>query len=84
MVSIWSSFSRRFKKSIRRALEQEALMLAYEAFISGSEMEAYLWERIVIMSVEDIGMGEPECSRFMYAYCRVKDQLRTGPKRLGL
>ncbi len=56
-------------------------MLAYEAFISGSEMEAYLWERIVIMSVEDIGMGEPECSRFMYAYCRVKDQLRTGPKR---
>ncbi len=31
-------------------------MLAYEAFISGSEMEAYLWERIVIMSVEDIGM----------------------------
>lgn len=74
-----------FQKSIRRALEREALMLAYEAFISGSEMEAYLWERIVIMSVEDIGMGEPECSRFMYAYCRVKDQFADRPEeRLGL
>ena len=63
-----------FQKSIRRALEPEVLMLTYEAFLSGGEMEAYLWERIVIMSVEDIGMGDVECTRIMYAYSRVKDQ----------
>lgn len=74
-----------FQKSIRRALELEAMMLTYEAFSSGGEMEAYLWERVVIMSVEDVGMGEPECNRFMYAYGRVKEQFADrDEERLGL
>lgn len=63
-----------FQKSIRRGLEKEALLLAYEGFLSGEEMEDYLWERIVIMSVEDIGMGDPECSRLMYSYVKLKEQ----------
>lgn len=63
-----------FQKTIRRAMEQEALRLTYEGFLCGKEMEDYLWERIVIMSIEDIGMGEPECSRFIYAYYKIREQ----------
>ncbi len=62
-----------FQKSIRRGLERDALMITYEALISGQEMEEYLWERVVIMSVEDIGMGDPECNRLMYSCCKIKD-----------
>ena len=55
-------------------MEQEALRLTYEGFLCGKEMEDYLWERIVIMSIEDIGMGEPECGRFIYAYYKIREQ----------
>lgn len=62
-----------FQKSIRRGLERESLKLAYEAITSGSEMEDYLWERVVIMSVEDVGMGDPDCNRLMYSCSKIKD-----------
>lgn len=65
-----------FQKSIRRGLSREALMLTYEAACSGWELESYLWQRIVIMSVEDIGMGDPQCGRLMYTFYRVKDHFR--------
>lgn len=65
-----------FQKSIRRNLREEALKLTYDAFLSGGEMEEYLWQRIVIMSVEDIGMGDPYCGRLMYDYYRSKDHFQ--------
>lgn len=66
-----------FQKTIRRAMTKEALKLAYEAVRSGWEMESYMWQRIVIISVEDIGMGDPHCSRLMYTFYRVKDHFMT-------
>lgn len=47
------------QKSIRRAKEKEACEFAYELFISGPQFEEKLWRRLLTISVEDIGMGNP-------------------------
>lgn len=48
------------QKSIRRGLVDNALLLAWEMFLTSPEMEAKLWARLAVISVEDIGMGNPQ------------------------
>lgn len=45
------------QKEIRRGNEKNATMIAYEMMITSPELEAKMWERLVTISVEDIGMG---------------------------
>jgi replication-associated recombination protein RarA len=45
------------QKEIRRGNTENAAMLAYEMLITSPEMEAYLWHRLQVISVEDIGYG---------------------------
>ena len=47
------------QKSIRRCLEEQACMFAYEMYISSPQLEEKLWRRLLTISVEDIGMGNP-------------------------
>lgn len=47
------------QKSIRRANEEEACRFAYELYISSPELEEKMWRRLLTISVEDIGMGDP-------------------------
>lgn len=47
------------QKEIRRGQTENAALIAHEMVISGSDMEAYLWSRLMVISVEDIGFGEP-------------------------
>jgi len=47
------------QKSIRRGLEENAALCAYEMAYTSPEMERKLWDRLCIISVEDIGLGEP-------------------------
>lgn len=47
------------QKSIRRGLEEQACMFAYEMYISSPELEEKMWRRLLTIAVEDIGMGEP-------------------------
>lgn len=47
------------QKSIRRGLEEQACMFAYELYISSPQLEDKLWRRLLTISVEDIGMGNP-------------------------
>ena len=47
------------QKCIRRAKEEEACMFAYELYISSPELEEKMWRRLLTISVEDIGMGNP-------------------------
>lgn len=47
------------QKSIRRGLEEQACMFAYEMYISSLQLEEKLWRRLLTISVEDIGMGNP-------------------------
>ncbi|WP_373899356.1 hypothetical protein ACER0A_001825 [Haloimpatiens sp. FM7315] len=47
------------QKSIRRALPEKACEFAYEMYITSPELEEKMWRRLVTISVEDIGMGNP-------------------------
>ena len=47
------------QKEIRRGNVENACRLAYEMIITSSSLENFLWERLKIISVEDIGLGEP-------------------------
>jgi len=50
------------QKSIRRGLEEQACMFAYELYISSPQLEEKLWRRLLTISVEDIGMGNPNAA----------------------
>jgi replication-associated recombination protein RarA len=48
------------QKEIRRGQTENAALLAYEMVITSAELEAYLWGRLQVISVEDIGLGNPQ------------------------
>ena len=47
------------QKLIRRGKEKEACEIAYEMYITSPQFEEKLWRRLLAISVEDIGMGNP-------------------------
>jgi replication-associated recombination protein RarA len=47
------------QKEIRRSHTENACLLAYEFVMTSPSMEDYLWQRLKIISVEDVGFGEP-------------------------
>ena len=48
------------QKSIRRGLVENALLLGWEMYLTSPEMEEKLWARLSVISVEDVGLGNPE------------------------
>jgi replication-associated recombination protein RarA len=47
------------QKEIRRGNTENAALLAYEMMLTSPALEDYLWQRLKVISVEDIGFGEP-------------------------
>jgi len=47
------------QKEIRRGHVENAALLAYEMAVTSPTLEAYLWQRLTVISVEDIGLAEP-------------------------
>lgn len=47
------------QKEIRRGNTENAVLLAYEMVLTSPALEDYLWQRLQIISVEDIGFGDP-------------------------
>lgn len=47
------------QKEIRRGNTENACLLAYEMVLTSPALEDYLWHRLKVISVEDIGFGEP-------------------------
>lgn len=47
------------QKEIRRGNTENAVLLAYEMVLTSPALEDYLWQRLMVISVEDIGFGEP-------------------------
>jgi replication-associated recombination protein RarA len=47
------------QKEIRRGNAENAALLAYEMITTSPALEDYLWHRLQVISVEDIGFGEP-------------------------
>ena len=54
------------QKEIRRGNTENAAILAYEMFITSPELEAKLWQRLLVISVEDIGMGNPQAPQLIH------------------
>jgi len=50
------------QKEIRRGHAENAALLAYEMFITSAELENYLWKRLLVISVEDVGLGNPQAA----------------------
>ena len=48
------------QKSLRRGLLDNALLLAWEMYLTSPELEAMLWSRLCVIAVEDIGLGNPQ------------------------
>jgi replication-associated recombination protein RarA len=48
------------QKEIRRGNAENAALCAYEMVHTSPALERKLWDRLCIISVEDIGFGEPE------------------------
>lgn len=47
------------QKFVRRGETEKAVQAAYELYLQGEEMTEYLWKRLMVISVEDVGMGNP-------------------------
>jgi replication-associated recombination protein RarA len=48
------------QKEIRRGHVENAAFLAYEMLATSEELEAKLWQRLQIISVEDVGYGQTD------------------------
>jgi len=65
------------QKEIRRGNTENAALLAYEMIITSSALEDYLWHRLKVISVEDIGFGEllaPVLIQSLFEMCSACDR----------
>ena len=51
------------QKEIRRGHTENAVLLAYDMARTSPALEDYLWQRLLVIAVEDIGFGEPQARR---------------------
>jgi replication-associated recombination protein RarA len=61
------------QKEVRRGNAENAALLAYEMITTSPEMENKLWHRLMVISVEDIGMGNPQAAvivHTLYQMCQ--------------
>lgn len=46
------------QKEIRRGNAENAVLIAYEMILTSAALEDYLWQRLLVIAVEDIGFGD--------------------------
>lgn len=66
------------QKEIRRGNTENAALLAYEMATTSLELEAYLWRRLMVISVEDIGFGDPQAPIMMHTLHQIAEYLGRG------
>lgn len=72
------------QKEIRRGNVENAVLLAYEMFTTSAELEAKLWTRLVVISVEDVGLGDrnlPILIKTLYDMAQFFDRAAFPPDR---
>ncbi len=67
------------QKSIRRGLEKEALYWAWELELSN--YGKYLWKRLLIISIEDIGPASTTATARVQSYSQVYNELKKQKSR---
>ena len=55
------------QKEIRRGHTDNAVLLAYEMARTSPALEDYLWQRLLVIAVEDIGFGELQAPILLHA-----------------
>jgi replication-associated recombination protein RarA len=55
------------QKEIRRGHAENAVLLAYEMVGTSPALEDYLWQRLLVIAVEDIGFGAPQAPALIHA-----------------
>ena len=55
------------QKEVRRGMQENAALLAYEMVATSPELERKLWDRLAVISIEDIGFGELNAPVFIHA-----------------
>lgn len=71
------------QKEIRRGHAENAALIAYEMATTSQELEMYLWKRLQVISVEDIGWGDPHAAVLIRAlFEMVRDLSRGDGERL--
>ncbi|MEN9936713.1 MAG: hypothetical protein RLZZ387_3292 [Chloroflexota bacterium] len=68
------------QKEIRRGNTENAVLLAYEMVCTSPALEDYLWQRLLVIAVEDIGFGEPQAPALLHA---MHQTLQTFDRALG-
>lgn len=66
------------QKSIRRGLVEQACEFAYEMYITSPQMEEKLWRRLITISVEDIGMGNPNAAILINSLNQMRKEFTYG------
>ena len=71
------------QKEIRRSNTENAVLLAYEMAITSPPLEDFLWQRLMIISVEDVGFGESSAPVLVDALRRMSEHFeRASGERL--
>jgi len=60
------------QKEIRRGHAENAALLAYEMMTTSAELEAKMWQRLLVISVEDIGWGNLQAPNLVYTLYRMQ------------
>ncbi len=68
------------QKEIRRGNTENAALLAYEMATTSQEMEAYLWSRLMVISVEDIGFGDSLAPIMIYNLHQICEHFGSGAR----
>ena len=66
------------QKEIRRGHTENAALLAYEMLATSEELETKLWQRLQVISVEDIGLGRPDAPVLVRALYQMHVELPRG------
>lgn len=62
------------QKEIRRGHAENAALLAYEMLSTSAELEAKLWQRLLVISVEDVGWGDPQAPILVHILCQIAER----------
>lgn len=54
------------QKSIRRGNEEDAVFFAYEMMCTGTELAEKFWQRLRVISAEDVGMANPQLAPVVF------------------
>jgi replication-associated recombination protein RarA len=64
------------QKSIRRGLTENAVLLGWEMFVTSPELEAKMWARLQVISVEDVGFGNIDAPILIDTLFRMHERIQ--------